>query len=389
MQLTRLSLLACSFLACVHADDYVSLQYLHYQESDDRITVSSPSIEINKDFGVDYTLNVKAVYDGVSGASPTYYDTSSGASNPVRRVPLNSDYGRGPVSDPENIVYDNVSFGERRVGVSALLTTRFASRDELRVGLNYSIEYDLYLYEGSLEYMHYLDNSKNSAITFGGSYQRHVNLVPCGDYASECDGSSGPSKQVPSNHFNFQMRYSQVIDRSSVASATLFYMNENGYLTNSYKNIVRNYHTHPVIVNENRPDSRNEGGLILEYATSLNPDTALHVSYRYYRDDWQLQSHTPQVKLLYQVSKDVRFDVGFRYYIQEGAYFYSDKKDAFSDETYASSDERLGDFSAYEPTLGMTYQIMKDLSYNLSGSYYDQSTVLNAMYLITGLTYHF
>ena len=389
MQLVRLSLLTCTLLASLHAEDYVNVQYLHYQESDDRITVSSPSLEINKDFGVDYTLNFKAVYDGISGASPTYYDASTGASNSVRRVPLNSDFGRGPVADKEDIVYDNVAFGERRVGLGAILTTRFETRDELRVGFNWSLEYDLYLYEGSLEYMHYLDSSKNSSLTFGASYQRHVNLVPCGEYASACDGSSGPSKQISSNHTNLQATFSQVIDQNSVASATLFYMNENGYLTNSYKNIVRNYHTDPIIVNENRPDTKNEGGIVLEYSRSIVPELALHVSYRYYIDDWKMSAHTPEIKLFYQVSNALRLDAGLRYYYQNAAYFYSGAKDAFTDETYASSDERLADFTAYEPTLGMNLSITKDISYNLSGSYYEQSTGLKALYLITGFKYNF
>ncbi|MEA1918518.1 MAG: DUF3570 domain-containing protein [Campylobacterota bacterium] len=389
MQLVRLSLVTCTLLASVHAEDFVSLQYLHYDESDDRISVSSPSIEINKDFGVDYTLNVKATYDGISGASPTYYDAASGASNKLRRDPYNTDFGRGPVGNPEDIVYDNVAFGERRVGVSALVTRRFDSRDELRVGLNYSIEYDLYLYEGSMEYMHFLGSAKNSAISFGGSYQRHVNLVPCGAYASACDGSSGASKQLPSNHTNLQSTFTQVLDQTSVASATLFYMNENGYLTNSYKNIVRDYDTNPIIVNEKRPDSRNAGGLLFQYSKSLKPELALHVSYRYYIDDWKMSSHTPDVKLFYQATRDLRLEAGLRYYVQNGAYFYRGEKDAFSDETYASSDERLADFNAYEPTLGLNYYIMENLNYNLSGSYYEQSSGLKALYMITGFTYHF
>ncbi|MEA3521577.1 MAG: DUF3570 domain-containing protein [Campylobacterota bacterium] len=389
MQLARLSLVTCTLLASLSAEDYINVQYLHYQESDDRITVSSPTFEVNKDFGVDYSLNFRGIYDGISGASPTYYDASTGASNKVRRAPLNSDFGRGPVADKEDIVYDNVSFAERRVGLSALLTTRFDTRDELRVGLNWSLEYDLYLYEGSLEYMHFLDGSKNRSITFGGSYQRHVNLVPCGDYASACDGSSGPSKQISSNHTNLQTSFSQVIDQSSVASATLFYMNENGYLTNSYKNIVRNYHTDATIVNENRPESRNQGGIILEYTKSIVPELALHVNYRYYIDDWKMSSHTPNVKVLYQISNALRLDAGFRYYSQKGAYFYSGNRDAFTDETYASSDERLADFKAYEPSIGMNLSLTKEISYNLSGSYYEQSTGLSALYLITGFKYHF
>ena len=102
-----------------------------------------------------------------------------------------------------------------------------------------------------------------------------------------------------------------------------------------------------------------------------------------------MSAHTPEMKLFYQVSNALRLDAGLRYYYQNAAYFYSGAKDAFTDETYASSDERLADFTAYEPTLGMNLSITKDVSYNLSGSYYDQSTGLKAVYIITGFKYNF
>ncbi len=81
MQL-RLSLITCSLLALssLGAEDYVSIQYMSYDEDSGRTTISTPMIEINKDFGTDYTLNATFTHDSVSGASPTYYDTQSGAS---------------------------------------------------------------------------------------------------------------------------------------------------------------------------------------------------------------------------------------------------------------------------------------------------------------------
>ena len=82
------------------AEDFVRVQYLQYNESDDRIDVIAPSIEINKDLGTDYTLNFKMVGDTVSGASPSYIDTSSGASA----------YNRGVVTDVNNIKKANVDF---------------------------------------------------------------------------------------------------------------------------------------------------------------------------------------------------------------------------------------------------------------------------------------
>lgn len=397
MQLTRLSLAAASLLATLHAEDFVSVQYLHYDESDGRISVSSPSLEINKDFGVDYTLNVTGTYDAVSGASPTWYDATSGASGLpentapqalLRHKPIESDFGRGP-TDQENVKYGNVRMRERRNAVNTLLTTRFASRDELKLGLSYSLEFDLYLYAGSIEYLHYTDASKNRAFSVGLSYERHVNLVPCGPYSSGCDASSGSSARIQSNHFNLQTSFIQVVDASSELKASLFYLPEMGYLTNSYKNVVRDYDTAPLVVNENRPDSRNAGGAVVEYFRALTPDTALHAGYRYYIDDWKMQSHTPYLKLFDQITENVQIELGYRYYLQNKAYFYNGAADYFTDETYASSDDRLSTFNAYETTIGGTWRFMENLSYNLSYSHYEQSTHLRAHYITTGFKYRF
>lgn len=397
MQLTRLSLAACALLAAAHAEDFVSVQYLHYDEADGRVSVSSPSLEIEKDFGVDYTLNVSGTYDAVSGASPTWYDASSGASglpeqpdaNPKpRREDISSDFARGPVA-PENIVWGPYRFYERRNAFNVLLTHRLSSRDELKIGLNYSLEFDLYNYAGSVEYLHYLDGTKNRSVSLGLSYQRHTNLVPCGDYSSGCDASSGSSARIPSDHFNLQGTFTQIIDAASLLKATLYYLPELGYLTNSYKNVVRDYHTAPVIVNENRPDTRHAGGAVLEYANAFTPSASLHLGYRYYFDDWKMQSHTPYAKLYDQLTPTFRIELGYRYYVQEKAYFYSGAVDAFTDETYASSDDRLSSFNAYETTIGATWRFQDGVSYNLSYSQYEQSTSLSAHYVITGFKYRF
>ncbi len=396
MQLAKLSLITCTLLASLNAANYVSLQYLYYDESDDRITVSAPSFEVNADLGVDYTFNFNGTYDAVSGSSPNYYDSSSGASasaSKQRRVPNRADLGRGEATQ-EDVAYGNVDFYERRNALGAQLTQRLDSRDEIRYGLNWSLEFDTYVYEGSLEYMHYLDTAKNNALTLGFSYQRHANEVQCTDYSggiysNGCDSSTGSSKQIDSNHFNTQLSYSHVLDESSVIETSLFYLEEDGYLTNTYLNVVRDYNSAPLIVNENRPETRNAGGIVFDYAKSIGDNSALQLSYRYYIDDWKISSHTPEIKLLYQATNSLRVDFGYRYYYQTSAYFYNGNKDFFTNERFASSDYRLSEFNAFEPRAGIIYQINRDVSYNLSYSYYEQSTGLSAQYIITGFKYIF
>jgi len=380
MQL-RISLAAATLLTsmAVQAEDYVSVQYLQYNESNNRTAVSAPSIMLNKDFGTDYTLNVNFVADAVSGASETFYDASSGASAFSRGIGVNA-------SDVE---YGNVEYEDTRLAGGATLITRFDNRDELTVGLNYSAESDFYSTEGSLEYMHWLTSSKNNSLSFGLSYQSNEVLVHC-DGLGSCDASSGASEAMTNDAINAQVSYFQNINSQSYAKVAFFYIGDSGYLTNPYSNIVRNYNGVTAdIVNENRPDSRTAYGLSLKYANAITSNFSAHIGYRYYTDDWDIDSHTIDTDFYYEPNSDWLLKFGLRYYMQSEANFYSAKEDYFTNEEFASSDMRLGKFNAITYKTDVEYKISEDWSANLGINYYDQSEGLDATYLITGITYKF
>jgi len=383
MQL-KISLAAATLISsmALQAEDYVSVQYLQYNESDNRTAVSAPSLMVNKDFGTDYTLNVNVVADAVSGASETYYDASSGASAFSRGIGVNAD----------DVSYGNVEYEDTRVAGGATLITRFDNRDELTVGLNYSSESDFYSAEGSLEYMHWLTNSKNNSVSLGLSYQSNEVLVECTpDNTSTCDAGSGASQAMTNDAINAQVSYFQNINSESYAKASLFYIGDSGYLSNPYSNVVKNYIDGGTadIVGENRPDSRTAYGLSLKYANAITSNLSAHIGYRYYTDDWDIDSHTIDTDFYYELGSDWLIKLGLRYYMQSEANFYSAEKDYFTNEEFASSDMRLGDFTAITYKTDVEYKISEDFSANFGVNYYDQSEGLDATYLMTGLTYKF
>ena len=384
MQL-RISLAAATLLSsmAIQAEDYVSVQYLQYNESNNRTVVSAPSIMLNKDFGTDYTLNVNVVADAVSGASETFYDASSGASA----------YSRGIGVNASDVEYGNVEYDDTRVAGGATLITRFDNRDELTVGLNYSSESDFYSAEGSLEYMHWLTSSKNNSLSLGLSYQSNEVLVKCNpdSATSSCDAGSGASEAMTNDAINVQASYFQNINSESYAKVSLFYIGDSGYLTNPYSNVVRNYVDGGTadVVGENRPDSRAAYGLSLKYANAITSNLSAHIGYRYYTDDWDIDSHTIDTDFYYEPSSDWLIKLGLRYYMQSEANFYSAEKDYFTNEEFASSDIRLGKFNAITYKTDIEYKISDDFSANFGVNYYDQSEGLDATYLMTGVTYRF
>jgi hypothetical protein len=378
MQLSRLSFVTAILIAnSSYAEDYVRVNYMQYNESDNRVDVVAPSIEINKEIGLDYTLNTSIVYDAVSGATPIYTDTTSGASA----------FNRGVVSDTSKIKKSNVDFTEARKYLSAGLTKRLKNRDEITTSFSKSYESDYDSNTLSIDYLMWADNSKNRSYNMGISYSSNRILVKeCDSNNYICDTVSGASVKETSNSFSTDIGYSQIIDKTSLYKLSIFYSSEDGYLSNPYYNVVRYSNK---VVAERRPDKRVSNGLNIKYIKSFNTSLSSHFRYRLYKDDWDINSHTIDINNYYEISKKYILGFGLRYYTQSEANFYNERLDYFKDQIYASSDDRLSSFDATTYKLSFDYIYSKKLSYDMSYNIYSQTTGLDVSYMTMGFKYKF
>jgi len=375
MQLINIKLSVVTTLAIIasnalHAENYVSVEFLQYDENDNRVSVSAPTLSASYDIGTDYTVKADFVHDAVSGATPVWQsDTASGASKR---------------DDSGDYVYKNQEFKEARNAGSIMLTTRFANRDELYTGIDVSRESDFDSKSLSAEYMHYTDKSHNQSINIGASFA--YNEILAYDY----DTGSGASNKETATSINIQGGMTQVLNDHASAKADAFVIIDDGYLTNPHATVVRNYGTaEQMLVTENRPDKRTAYGVNLKYITMLGEDLSYQANYRFYTDDWDINSHTIDNDLLYAMNDDLTFGLGLRYYTQTEASFYNANKDFFNDEEFASSDVRLSSFDALTYKASVDYKINDDISYNLGAEFYSQSTGLDASMITTGLKYKF
>ncbi len=411
MQLkSKISIAASALLiaSSIAAEDYVSVQYIQYDEDSGRTTVMSPSIEVSKDFGADYTLKASFVSDSISGASPTWYDSSTGASAASRDE-----------TSIGSVRYGDIEYNDNRLASTIMLTTRFVSDDELSVGYARSYERDYSSDEINLQYLHFLDNSKNRSISFGASYQQNEVLVYCkgndacsnyvdtdsgasaasrdrdddDDDDDRRDGSSGASESFDITVVSAEVGYTQLLTPDSMLKASLFFANESGYLSNPYMNVVRDYRASnsytATIKAENKPDTRTSYGAVLGYVSALTNTVASNTSYRIYKDNWGIFSHTIDTKLYYELSDSLTLGTGLRYYTQSAADFYNGKKDFFTTEVHASSDRRMSSFSAFGVMLSAEYKLSSALSANIGYNYYEQIDIFDASYYTIGAKYKF
>ncbi|HIP55501.1 MAG TPA: DUF3570 domain-containing protein [Arcobacter sp.] len=375
----KLSFVTASILlaSSVYAQDYVRVNYMQYDENDNRVSVKAPSIEVNKDFGVDYTLNVSLVTDAVSGATPIYVDSISGASA------FNS---RGDNKTP---IKKNVEFTEQRTSASFSLVSRLDSRDEITVAFSKSYESDYDANTLSIDYLHWANKSKNRSYNIGASYALNNILIKDCSYNAQCgapDSVSGASKKEISNILSTEVGVTQLIDKTSLVKASIFYSTEDGYLSNPYYNVVR--YTNKIVA-EVRPDKRVAYGFNLKYIKAFTSTISSKFKYKFYTDDWDITSHTIDINNYYELNSKVTLGFGIRYYTQSEAIFYSKDTNYFTDEVYASHDDRLSSFNSTTLKTSVDYKYSKSLSYNISLDKYDQSTDLSAMYTTVGFKYKF
>jgi len=368
--LSTVTILAIVASNALHAENYVAVEFLQYDENSNRVSVSAPSLSASYDIGTNYNIKADFVHDAVSGATPSWQpDSNSGASSRDN----SGDY-----------VYENQNFDEERNAGSVMLTTRFENRDELYTGIDYSRESDFDSKAVSAEYLHYTDSTHNQSLNVGISYT--MNEILSYDY----DSTSGASQKETSSSINIQAGLSQVLNDHSLLKVEGFAIVDDGYLNNPHSNVVRDYGSSSQrLLSENRPDKRTAYGLNLKYITMFGDNLSFKANYRFYTDDWDVSSHTIDHDIYYNLNKKITLGAGFRIYTQTEANFYNKNKDFFTNEAFASSDERLSKFDALTYKASVDFKQNSKISYNLGGQFYSQSTGLDASMITLGVKYKF
>jgi len=371
-----------------HAEDYVNIQVMHYSEEEERATIVSPAIELNIGLGDGYTLNGHLLSDVLSGGSPTFYDKReadivSGASPFSNGTHNPSAYARGRTLSTSDIGFGRVDYRDIRYAGGLFLTKLLQNGNTIGGGVSYSNEHEYRIPTMSLTYQHLLDTSIESSLGFDIAYQNGKKLLWCYN-TNGCDGVSGASQNVYHQVYNTQLTYNAKFSPDLETSVALFHNSEHGHLNNPYMNVVRNYDTQPIIVNEQRPGTRDGYGTEVSLAKALSQEVTVHGAYRYYQDNWDINSHTLDTSLLYAYNQKLSTDFGLRYYTQNEANFYSSAFNHFTDETFASSDWRLGSYNTYDISLGVSYALTDYLTNNLELSYYKQDDDRQAITLFIG-----
>lgn len=135
-------------------------------------------------------------------------------------------------------------------------------------------------------------------------------------------------------------------------------------------------------------------GISLNYY--VNEIITLRTYYRYYFDDWGVQSNTASLEIPFKVSDAFTFYPSFRYYDQSAADYFAPYEKHFSTEKYYTSDYDLSQFKSIQYGFGITYTDIFSKSHlfnfglntiDLKYTNYKRDSGFNASYVGLGLKF--
>ncbi|MEE9412337.1 MAG: DUF3570 domain-containing protein [Methylococcales bacterium] len=401
------------------AADY---QYMHYEEGGNRmkadvhhgaLSVSLyDRLKVTASFDVDIYSGATpefstpdAVTDVVTRASSVAFAVSAGEllDNPSVVAARQQAFARG--EDGLKAELEAVrSLLERPIPSNFKTNEVLADHpEELRKSVNLSIEYEL---DDNLTYTLSGGHSsepdyKSSFVSIGANYELNQKLTNIsGGFGYTLDKVSSVSRSDVSEKKDdqiYRLGLTQILGKNTLASIGTSYTRRSGFLSNPYKIVyirgliqaedyidgffnggiatpkqareeleIQDLEIAGVdLFFERRPKVRNEwvfAPKLVQYVPKL--DGSLHLGYRYYSDNWKIDSHTFDIKWYQPFSGGWLISPRFRYYSQSKAkffrpFFLNPRKDG----NY-SSDFRLSGYGTISTGLQLEKSILDQVALN-------------------------
>jgi len=340
---------------------------LYYGEDNRRVQDVSLALLAKRELVDDRSLTLGIAVDTLTGATPSGA-IRQGVPQTFTRPSGNSTYtipaGELPLDD---------TFRDTRVALNASWSQPIGRLNKLTVGATASKEYD-YMHLGVNAGIARDFNNRNTTLSASVAYSADT-FDPVGGAPEPLslmldvgDLSNRRGKQ-DKDVLDVVFGVTQVVSRNLITQVNYSYSDNNGYLDDPYKilsvvddngdTITR---SPPVPEDagpshlfrfESRPDKRAKHS-VYGQAKLYMDGRVLDASYRYMTDDWDVDSHTVDIRYRWPLGERRYIEPHVRWYTQSESEFYRlSIVDSQPLPGYASADYRLGNFDGL--TLGAKY----------------------------------
>ena len=316
----------------------MGLRYSHYEEDDtqdgrtlgpssERYEIEVTQFHLLTPVSDDWSVALDVQHEDMSGASPWFVGATAD--------------GGGQV------VMSNASISDTRTSVS-VNTRYYYDRGNSGVTVSHSDEDD---YESWSLGVDTAFNSDDGLTTYSAA-------VSVSDDDIEPTQGSTPTNTLDDDKDirSAWIGASRIVSKQAILRFGLGYTQREGFLTDPYKG------------NDQRPDDREEWTASIGYRHFFRgPDAALHLDYRYFDDDWGINSHAVELAWYQNLWGRTQLTPYLRYYTQSEADFFDVSAD--TTQTYYADDYRLSAFGAMTAGLSVTTDLDR-WSFTISGERY-------------------
>jgi hypothetical protein len=193
---------------------------------------------------------------------------------------------------------------------------------------------------------------------------------------SDTVGERGSSFSEAADHWRYRLGVSQVVTRNLLMSLDYETVADEGYLNNPYRQVRfvdPGSATGYSYQDEVYPATRDSSAVALRARYFLPYRAAISGSYRYFDDSWGIGASTVEIGYTHPRNR-FTYDVGYRYYTQTAADFYSDLFPYADAQNFMGRDKELSTFDSHSLRFGVAWDVPSDF-----GEFFDRGTI-NVVY---------
>ena len=357
--------------------------------------------------------------DGEGSAEGSPWVASSGASRQDTWVGISANYSHS--SNDRNFIWSgHVSFSTEydytSIGFGGAITKLFnAKNTEFSVAAQVYLDTWNPMYPTELDSYLEADGDLNSGFFEGTTIwtQDGTPIHPVGNNMWNPENFELINDKGR-NTYSASFSVSQILSKNAQGSLFFDIVQQQGWLANPMQRVyfknkdnyyIGNPESIPIYTSkentdvfhladdiERLPDTRFKTPIGFRFNYFINEIITLRTYYRYYFDDWGVNSHTASIEMPIKIGGKFTLYPSYRYYNQTAADYFAAYNEHLSTDEFYTSDYDLSKFDANQYGLGITYtdiftkaKIWKFGIKNIDLKYhqYDRSNGLNA-WIISG-----
>ena len=211
------------------------------------------------------------------------------------------------------------------------------------IGLSSSTEFDYQSFGGNISFS---KKTKDKNGEFTAKVQAYldqlklilpVELRPNPNQRSDNYGTSAR------NTFAGSLSYSQIVNKNFQVIFLADVVGQKGYLSLPFHRV---YFNDATVHQENLPDSRFKIPLGIRASYFLGDKFIIRTYYRFYTDDWGLQSHTANIEVPIKINPFLSISPFYRFYDQTAIKYFAPYEDHTAQEKYYTSNYDLAKFTS-------------------------------------------